>query len=101
MGWFSFLLQRERVHGKSFFLTNREAATRSPSAAAYASGKSCNTHLSAFGMMPSRMFLASRNDSLVLRDNGEHPPRKTPFQDNPCQERIAYLAMGEQLFLVW
>jgi len=52
-------------------------------------------------MMPSLMFLASTNDSLVLRDNGEHPPRKTPFQDHPRQERIAYLAIGEQLFLVW
>jgi|SRR5712691_5317047 len=65
-----------------------------------ASGKSCNTHLSAFGMVPSRMFLASTNDSLVLRDNGEHPPRKTPFQGHPRQERIAYLVIGEQLFVV-
>jgi hypothetical protein len=47
------------------------------------------------------MSLASTNDSLVLRDNGEHPPRKTPFQGHPRQERIAYLAIGEQLFVVW
>jgi hypothetical protein len=47
------------------------------------------------------MFLASTNDSLVLWNNCKHPPRKTPFQGNPRQERIAYLAIGEQLFLVW
>jgi len=64
-------------------------------------GNSCNTPLSAFGMMPSRMFLASTNHSLVLRVNGEHSPRKTPSQRNPCQERIANLAIREQLFLVW
>jgi len=52
-------------------------------------------------MMPSLMFLASTNDSLVLRDNGEHPPRKTPLQGHPCQERIAYLAIRDQLFLIW
>jgi hypothetical protein len=47
------------------------------------------------------MFLASTNDSFVLRDNGERPPRKTPFQGNPYQERIAYPAIRDQLFLVW
>jgi len=98
---FSFLLHLWDVHVKSFFLTHREAATHFPSVAASASGKSCNTHLSVFRMMPSLMFLASTNDSLVLRDNGEHPPWKTPFQGNPRQERIAYLAIGEQLFVVW
>jgi hypothetical protein len=52
-------------------------------------------------MMPSRMFLASTNESLVLRNNGEHPARKAPFQGNPREERIAYLAIGKQLFLMW
>src|SRR5579871_2310773 len=43
--------------------------------------------------MPSQMFFASTN--------GEDPPRKTPFQGNLCQERIAYPAIPDQVFLVW
>src|SRR5437016_5769288 len=101
MGWCSFLLHIRGMHVQSFFLTHREAATRFPSVTASASGKSCNTPLTAFRMRLSRMFLASTNDSLVLWNNGEHPPRKTPFQGNPRQERIAYLEIGEQLFLMW
>jgi hypothetical protein len=48
-------------------------------------------------MMPSRMFFASTNNSLVLLDNGEHPLRKTQFLGDPCQECIAYPAIGRQL----
>ena|SRR5436305_11487910 len=48
MGWCSFLLQLWGMHVKSFFLTNRKAATRFSSVTASASGKSCNTLLSAF-----------------------------------------------------